>query len=395
MPILSSRVNTLQESPIRKLVNTALAQKGVDFHYLNIGQPDVRTPAPLLDAVANFQPEVVGYGHAMGEWSCREAAAAYHSRWGPGLTGRDVAVTVGGSEALLFAFTAVADRGGEILVPEPFYANYNGFALMAGAKIVPMRTTIDDGFSLPPDAVLDAAITPNTRAILFSNPCNPTGAVYSKSEIGRLLAWAARRKLWVISDEVYRRIWFENPAPSALEFPEAADRVIVVDSLSKTYSACGARVGFLISRNQELMVRVERLGQARLGPQPLGQKMAEAALALPDSYYSELRRTYKARVDVLFDALKAYPEINAPKPTGAFYTMLKLPVPDADRFARFLVEDFRVENRSVVLAPGSGFYASPASGRDEVRLAAVITQPKLRDAVEIIGEGLRAFLQNS
>lgn len=395
MPILSNRVNTLQESPIRKLVNTALAQKGVDFHYLNIGQPDVRTPAPLLEAVAKFQPDVVGYGHAMGEWSCREAAAAYHSKWGPELTGRDVAVTVGGSEALLFAFTAVADRGGEILVPEPFYANYNGFALMAGAKIMPLRTTIEDGFALPSDAALDAAVTPNTRAILFSNPCNPTGAVYSKSEIGRLLAWAIRHKIWVISDEVYRRIWFENPAPSALEFPEAADRVIVIDSLSKTYSACGARVGFLISRNQDLMVRVERLGQARLGPQPLGQKMAEAALALPDSYYSDLRNIYRSRVDVLFNALKEYPEIHAPKPLGAFYTMLKLPVANADHFARFLVEEFRLENRSVVLAPGSGFYADPSSGQDEVRLAAVISQPKLVDAVKIIGEGLRAFLQKS
>ena len=391
MPSLSQRVGNLQESAIRKLDMVVRRQQGVSFHRLNIGQPDVPTPQPLLDAIRSFQPRVVAYGPASGLPECKEAAAAYHSRWSPGLDGSHVAVTVGGSEALLFAFTAVCDPGDDVIVPEPYYTNYNGFANVAGARVRPIRTRIEDGFAIPPDEVLDAAVGPRTRAVVFANPGNPTGAVYGKADLERLLAWAARRDLWVIADEVYRRIWFEQPPTSALEYEQHRDRVIVVDSMSKTYSACGLRLGFFISRNAALMEKVERLGQARLGVQPLAQHVGIAALQLPESYYEEVRLVYRERVTAMMDALAELPGVVAPRPQGAFYSMVKLPVDDTEAFARFLVEGFRGDGESVVVAPGPGFYASPADGRDEIRLAAVCEVPKIRRAVALLGQGIEAF----
>jgi aspartate aminotransferase len=323
--------------------------------------------------------------------ACRDAAAAYHSAWSPGLERRHVSVTAGGSEALLFAFTAVCDPGDEILVPEPYYTNYNGFATVAGATVKPIRTTIEDGFAIPSDEALDACVTPKTRVLVLCNPGNPTGAVYGRETLARVLAWAARHDLWVVADEVYRRIWFEAPPTSALEFPEHRDRVIVVDSVSKTYSACGVRVGFFMSRNEDLMEKVERLGQARLGVQPLAQAIAMAALALPEAYYEEVRGVYKARVGAMMDALDGLPGIVAPRPDGAFYCMLGLPIDDSDRFARWLVTDFRHGGESVVVAPGGGFYAQPESGKRQVRLAAVNSEAVLRHAVGLLGEGLKAY----
>ncbi|MCB9684016.1 MAG: pyridoxal phosphate-dependent aminotransferase [Alphaproteobacteria bacterium] len=391
MPSLSKRVGTLQESAIRKLDFVVRRQEGVKFHRLNIGQPDVATPQPLLDAIASFRPRVLAYGPAGGTPECREAAAAYHARWSPGLDGMHVSVTCGGSEALLFAFTAVCDPGDDIVVPEPYYTNYNGFATVAGANVRPIRTTLADGFHLPSDDVLDAALTPRTRAVVFANPGNPTGAVYGREELARLLAWAARHDLFVIADEVYRRIWFESPPTSALEFEEHRDRVIVVDSLSKTYSACGLRVGFLLSRNDVLMEKIERLAQARLGVQPLAQHVAMAALSLPESYYEEVRGVYAERVGGMVDALAELPGVVAPRPAGAFYSMVELPVSDTERFARWLVESFRHEGESVVVAPGPGFYARPTDGRNQIRLAAVNDVATLRRGVELLGRGVEAF----
>ena len=390
MPSLSHRAAVLQESAIRKLDLSVARQTGVRFHRLNIGQPDVPTPAPLLEAIRSFQPKVVAYGPASGLPACREAAAAYHSRWSSGLEAAHVAVTTGGSEALLFAFTAVCDPGDEILVFEPYYTNYNGFATVAGAHIRPIRTHLSDGFAIPADEVLDQVVTERTRAIVFSNPANPTGAVYGRPELERLLAWAARHDLFVIADEVYRRIWFKAPPTSALEFEAHRDRVVIVDSLSKTYSACGLRLGFLISRNAELMEKVERLGQARLGPQPLAQHVGMAALSLDEAYYDEIRDTYRERVDAMMGALKGISGVSAPTPTGAFYTMVELPISDAEAFARYLVEDFRGNGESVVVAPGGGFYADPAAGARQIRLAAVTEVQAVSRAVELIGEALRA-----
>jgi aspartate aminotransferase len=391
MPALSKRVGGLQESAIRKLDALVRAQRDVHFHRLNIGQPDVPTPAPLLDAIAAFRPEVIAYGPAAGLPACRQAAAEYHSRWSPGLAEEHVSVTQGGSEALLFAFTATCDPGDNVLALEPYYTNYNGFATVAGASVRPIRTHLADGFKIPPDEVLDAHVDARTRAIVFSNPGNPTGAVYGREELARLLAWAARRDLFVIADEVYRRIWFDAPPTSAMEFPEYRDRVILVDSLSKTYSACGLRVGFFICRNGDMMEKVERIAQARLGTQPLAQHVGIAALKLEESYYEEVRQVYKARVDAMIDALAAIPGVEAPKPTGAFYTMAALPIDDADRFARYLVADFRHEGESVVVAPGGGFYADPASGRTQIRLAAVTQASTIRRAVGLLGRALEQY----
>ena len=314
-----------------------------------------------------------------------------HARWSPGLGPEHVVVTVGGSEALLFAFTAVCDPGDEILVLEPYYTNYNGFATVAGARVRPIRTELSDGFAIPPDEVLDRAITPRTRAIVFSNPGNPTGAVYGLDEIARLSAWARRHGLFVIADEVYRRIWFDQRPASALELQDERSHVIVVDSMSKTWSACGLRIGFLISRNAELMDRIERLGQARLGPQPLAQHAAVAALGMSEDYYEQVRETYRARVEALTAALSRVPGVVVPKPAGAFYAMAELPIDDAERFARWLVEGFRSGGESVVVAPGPGFYASPTSGRQQVRLAAVLQESQLARASALLAEALEAY----
>jgi aspartate aminotransferase len=387
----SQRALGMQESAIRKLDLTVAAQKDVRFVRLNIGQPDVATPKPVLDAITTFQPEVVAYGPASGTAACRDAVAAYCARWSPGLRGADVAITSGGSEALLFAFTVVGDPGDDILVPEPYYTNYNGFATVAGMRVRPITTSIADDFALPSDERLDTLIGPRTRAIVFSNPGNPTGVIYSREELERVVAWAGRRGIFVIADEVYRRIWFDKPPVSALELDEARPWVMVVDSMSKTWSACGLRLGFLVCRNPAIMERIERLGQARLGPQPLAQHAAMAALTLPEAYYEEVRGIYQRRVDAMADALAKIPGVTAPRPTGAFYLMAELPVDDADDFARFLVTTFRHEGESLVVAPGTGFYADPADGRRQVRLAAVLNEDRVRRGVELLGLGLEAY----
>jgi aspartate aminotransferase len=391
MPRLSHRAAALRDSAIRKLDAKVRARAGVQFHRVNIGQPDIETPAPVREALSAPGPAVIAYGPASGLPELRAAAAAWHARSSPGLEARHVAVTTGGSEALLFAFVALCDPGDEIIVLEPYYTNYNGFATVAGARVVPLARHLDDGFDIPPDEVLDAAVSPRTRLLVLSNPCNPTGAVYGEATMARLLAWAARHDLFVVSDEVYRRIWFGEPPVSALSFPEHADRVVVIDSLSKTFSACGVRIGLLISRNDDLMARVEQLGQARLGPQPLAQQAALAAYTMDEGWIEATRARWQERVDVLVDGLLAIPGVSAPRPRGAFYVMARLPVADTEAFAQWMVTDFEHEGESVVLAPGPGFYADPSRGRDEVRLAAVLEPARLRRALEVLEKGLQAW----
>lgn len=393
MPKLSQRALGLQESAIRKLDLVVARQKDASFYRLNIGQPDIPTPQPILDVIHGWPARIVAYGPASGTPASREAAAAYMRRWCPSLRAEHVAVTSGGSEALLFAFTAICDPGDEILVPEPYYTNYNGFATVAGATVRPIRTRLEDAFAIPPDDVLDGLVTPRTRAIVLNTPGNPTGVVYSRDEMRRVVAWARRHDLFVVSDEVYRRIWFDAPPTSALELDDAADAVIVVDSTSKAWSACGLRIGWLVSRNEAFMEKVERLGQARLGPQPLGQEAAMAALALPESYYEDMRRTWKRRVDAMFGALAEHlPDAAAPRPQGAFYAMVGLPgLDDSDRFARFLVTEFRDRGESVVVAPGTGFYADPADGRSQFRLAAVRDEAAITRSIEILAKAWAAY----
>ena len=395
--LISERARTIQESAIRKLDAAVGRAKDVHFHRLNIGQPDVPTPRPILDALAREDGAVLAYGPASGLPECRIAAANFHSRTSPGLGLEHVVVTQGGSEALLFAMTALCDPGDEILVPEPYYTNYNGFATVAAARVVPLRTRLDDGFALPSDEALDAAKTDRTRMLLFANPGNPTGAVYGADQLRRVARWAKRNGIWLVADEVYRAIWFREAPLSALQLEGHEDHVVVVDSTSKTFSACGLRIGFLLSRNVALMERIERLGQARLGPQPRAQRAAIAALELDPSYYAEVRGIYKTRVDAMMDALAELPGVAFHRPEGAFYTMARLPVDDTERFARFLVEEFRDTStgraESVVVAPGPGFYADPRDGRDEIRLAAVREEGTLRRAIAVLGAGILAYNQ--
>lgn len=392
---LSERALVIQESAIRKLDAAVARAVGVHFHRLNIGQPDVPTPRAVMDALAKEDGPVLAYGPASGLPECRAAAAAFHSKASPGIGPEHVVVTQGGSEALLFAMTALCDPGDEILVPEPYYTNYNGFATVAAARVVPLRTRLEDGFAIPPDEVLDAALTPRTRMLLFANPGNPTGAVYGGDELRRVARWAKRNNIWLVADEVYRAIWFKEAPLSALQLAGHEDHVILIDSTSKTFSACGLRVGFLVSRNLALMERIERLGQARLGPQPRGQRAAIAALTLPETYYDEVRAAYRNRVDAMMDSLAQLPGVTFHRPEGAFYTMARLPVDDTERFARFLVEEFRDrssgQEESVVVAPGPGFYANPRDGRDEIRLAAVREEKVLRRAIEVLGRGLETY----
>lgn len=392
---LSHRAQTIQESAIRKLDGYVARAPEVHFHKLNIGQPDVPTPEPVLRALSATDSPVLAYGPASGLPACRAAAAAFHARTSPGLGPEHCVVTQGGSEALLFAFCALCDPGDEILVPEPYYTNYNGFATVAAATVVPVRTRLDDGFRIPSNDELDRYVTDKTRIFLFANPGNPTGAVYGADDLRRVAAWAKSRGLWLVADEVYRHIWFTQTPLSALELTDHADHVIVVDSTSKTFSACGLRIGFLVSRNLPFMERIERLGQARLGAQPRAQNAAIAALGLPDAFYDELRATYRARVDAMMDALALIPGVQYHRPEGAFYTMARLPVKDTEDFARFLVAEFRDTSsgrpESLVVAPGPGFYADPREGRDEIRLAAVKNPDDIRRGIELLGRALSVY----
>lgn len=391
---LSQRAQRLQESAIRKLDTAVRSYTNVSFFRLNIGQPDIETHPKIRKAIQNWDVSVLAYGPASGTDTCREAFARYHQAWQPNLRKENIAVTTGGSEALLFAFTAICDPGDEILVPAPYYTNYNGFATVAGAIVRPIRTDIKDGFALPSIAQLDALKTSRTRAFVFSNPSNPTGAVYDKNEVQRIARWCHQNDIYFISDEVYRRIWFSSPPASALSLEVEKEAVIVIDSLSKTWSACGLRLGALISRNTSLMEKIERLGQARLGPQPLAQEAGITALGLEEEYYEAVRLEWKERVDVLYEALKKIPNIKQNKPQGAFYTMVELPIP-AEDFAQFLIHEFRDNGESLVVAPGGGFYEDPEHGKNQIRLAAVLEPTKIRRAIEILGKALYAFQNKS
>lgn len=392
---ISERALSIQESAIRKLDATVARFPEVHFHRLNIGQPDVPSPPEVLAAFAQNDNPVMAYGPASGLPACRAAAAAFHAPASPGLGAQHVVVTQGGSEALLFAMVALCDPGDEILVPEPYYTNYNGFATVASTRVVPVRTRLDDAFAIPSDEELDRYLSPRSRIFLFSNPGNPTGAVYPAEMVERLARWCKKRGLWLVADEVYRRIWFDKLPITALELRGHEDHVIIVDSTSKTFSLCGLRIGFFISRNESLMERVERLGQARLGPQPRAQQAAIRALQMPPEFYEDLRQTYRRRVDAMMNALALIPGVEFHRPEGAFYTMARLPIADTEDFARFLITDFRDTSNgkaeSVVVAPGPGFYADPREGRNEIRLAAVREEKSLAHAIAVLGRGLEAY----
>ena len=394
MPALSQKGLAMPASPIRKLVPYAEAAKarGVDVIHLNIGQPDIRTPAQALDAVRHHNIEVLEYSRSEGSDTYRSKLAAYYSQHGIALTKEQLLVTTGGSEALSFAMGCVADAGDEIVIPEPFYANYNGFATALGITVVPVVSGIEDNFALPPIEAFEACITPRTRAILLCNPGNPTGYLYSREEIGRLAELVRRHDLFLIADEVYREFAYDGKAHySVLQEPGLEEHAVMVDSVSKRYSMCGARIGCIASRNKALMQAALKFAQARLSPPTFALLASEAALETPASYFEEVIGEYSERRDLLLEELSRIPGLKVARPQGAFYCMVELPVTDADHFAQWLLESFEWEGSTVMVAPAAGFYATPGLGLNQVRIAYVLSKDRLRKAVRVLAEALKKY----
>lgn len=394
MPELSEKGLSMPPSPIRKLVPYAEAAKrrGVKVYHLNIGQPDIETPQAALDAVHNIGDRIFTYGHSAGNEAYRRKMTEYYRKAGIDISYENIITTVGGSEAIMFALTACLDQGDEVLMPEPFYANYAAFATEVGAKVVAVTSTIADDFALPPIAEFEKHITPRTKAILICNPNNPTGYLYSEEEFDQLREIVLRHDLFLIVDEVYREFCYEGAKHfSALNLPGLDRNVIVVDSVSKRYSMCGVRLGALISRNEDVLDAALRMGQARLCPPFLAQVAAMAALDSPESYYTDVNAEYTKRRNCIVEALNSIEGVYCPMPKGAFYTVVKLPVDSSERFARWLLEEFDHEGSTVMVAPASGFYATEGLGADEVRIAYVLNCDDLLAAAECLRHALKAY----
>ncbi len=395
MTTLSEKARTMPASPMRKLVPYAeeAKKRGVKVYHLNIGQPDIETPREALDAIAAMREPIIYYTHSAGKESYRRGLAEYYNGLGiPPITYEDVLVTTGGSEAIVFAFMACLDPGDEVLIPEPFYANYNGFAVEAGVKVVTVGSTIDNDFALPPIPEMERALTDRTRAILICNPNNPTGYLYSEEEIRELGRMAARHDMFLIVDEVYREFCYDGASHfSALNLVEQADNVVMIDSISKRYSMCGARLGAIVTRNRDIIDAALRLGQARLCPPFVAQVAAEAALRTPQSYFDRVKEEYTARRNLLVSELNKIDGVRCPMPRGAFYAIAELPVDNAEEFARWMLEKFSFEGATVMLAPASGFYATGASGAKQVRIAYVLNKEDLTKAVKCLEMGLKEY----
>ena len=394
MPQLSELSALMPASPIRKLVPFANAAKkrGIKVYHLNIGQPDIPTPENVLEAIRQYNEPLIAYTQSQGTESYRQGLARYYQKHGIDVTADDIIVTTGGSEALLFTVGSIANPGDEIIIPEPYYANYNSFVTLYKVKVVPVQSRIEDNFALPPVEAFEELITPHTKAILYSNPSNPTGYVYSKEEIGKLRQLALKHDIFIIADEVYREfIYGDTKHHSILHQPDMETHGIIVDSVSKRYSMCGARIGAVVSKNKELMASVLKFAQARLSPPTLGQYASEAALDTPQSYFDEVIGEYKTRRDILIEGLESIPGVKIGYPKGAFYLMAELPVDDTDRFARWLLESFSHNGETVMVAPASGFYSNPALGSKQVRIAYVLNTADLRRSVELLRMAIEQY----
>jgi aspartate aminotransferase len=384
----------VQASPIRKLVPFADAAKakGRRVIHLNIGQPDIPTPKEMLDAICQFDDKVLAYGHSAGLAEYRDALVQYYSRHGIRVDREQVLVTVGGSEAILFALLGTGSVGDEVIVPEPYYTNYNGFASMAGVRVVPLTTRAEDGFHLPPRKEIEAKITDRTAAILYSSPGNPTGVVYTRDEMEMLKGIALDHDLFLLADEVYREFAYDGEKPTSIFHLEGVDSLgVMLDSVSKRYSACGARVGCLVSRNRELVDNLLKYAQARLCPATVDQRAAMATIDTPQSYIDGVIREYQERRDICHEGVMQIPGAVCLKPKGAFYLVAKLPIDDGDAFAQWMLEEFHVDNETVMVAPAAGFYGTPGMGRDEVRLAYVLDKESLARAMRILRAGVEAY----
>ncbi len=393
---LSKRALEIQASPIRKLMPYAVAakEKGIKVYHLNIGQPDIPTPPEMIKVYHEFSEKVLAYGPSQGLDIYRQGLVKYYQHQGLNLSVNDIIVTTAGSEAITFAMMVVGEVGDEIIVPEPFYTNYNGFATMAGIKLVPLTTYAETGFALPDNNAIEQKISAKTKAIMLCNPGNPTGAVYSREELFRMAELCKKHNLYLISDEVYREFIYDGlKHTSILEVPGFEDNAIMVDSVSKRYSACGARIGCIISKNTALMGAVLKFAQARLCPPTVDQLAANACVSLPDSYFTQIVGEYQARRDLVMSELEKIPGIICKRPEGAFYIVAKLPIADAEDFIIWLLKDFKVEGETVMAAPAEGFYATPGLGKNELRLAYILCKEDLSKAMHIFRKGLETYLK--
>jgi len=391
---VSHRAVIMPESPIRKLAPYALEaeKRGVQIYHLNIGQPDIHTPQAIFDAIRNFSSDVLPYGPSQGLLELRKVISEYFSRYEISVIPDDVFITTGGSEAIVFSFMVACDVGDEILVPEPFYTNYNGFAEMAGVSIVPLSTTVLNGFRYPTRDEIESKITKRSKAILVCSPNNPTGTVYTREEMEMIASIARKFNLFILSDEVYREFTFDGRIhTSVLHLEQAQDRAVVMDSISKRFSACGARIGFLVSKNKGFIKSVLKFGQARLCPPTIEQYGAIAGFETIGQFAKDMKDEYERRRDVVFEELNKIEGVYAQKPEGAFYTVAKLPVDNTDDFARWMLTDFDVDKKTTMLAPASGFYATKGKGKDEVRIAFVLKEEDLRDAIRILRMGIEQY----
>ena len=394
MPILSEKAILMPASPIRKLVPYSEKAKtqGITVYHLNIGQPDIETPEVALNAVKNLDRKVIEYSHSAGFESYRNALSAYYIKNGIRVSPEDIIITTGGSEALIFGFMTTCNPGDEVIIPEPFYANYNGFAVTAGINVVPVTATIESGFALPPITEIEKKITSKTKGIVICNPGNPTGYLYSKEELEQLRDLVKKHDLFLFADEVYREFCYDGAVPfSVMNLDGIENNVIMIDSVSKRYSMCGARIGALISKNKEVMAATLKFGQARLSPPTIDQIAAEAALKTPQSYFDNVVREYVQRRNIMIQGLNSIPGVFCPNPSGAFYCVAKFPVDDAEKFCQWLLEDFSYEGQTVMMAPANGFYATKGAGLQEARIAYVLNQEDLKNAVICLEKALEVY----
>lgn len=394
MPVISEKGKAMPASPIRKLVPYAeeAKRKGRTVYHLNIGQPDIPTPEVALDALRNIGMNIIEYSHSAGNESYRKKLAGYYHRLGIEIAPSQILITTGGSEAIMFGLMVCFNPGEEIIIPEPFYANYNGYATAAGVKITPITSYIKDDFRLPPIKEIEAHITPKTKGIVICNPNNPTGYLYSEEEFLQLRDIIKKYDMYLFADESYREFCYDGEKHfSALNLKDVDDNIILLDSVSKRYSECGVRIGALITRNSAVINTALKFAQARLSPPGLGQIAGEASVDVPDSYFTNVNAEYTARRNYLVKALNGIPGVYCPNPKGAFYAVVRLPIDDGDRFAQWLLEEFEYKNRTVMVAPGSGFYSTPGLGKNEIRIAYVLKIDDLKNAITVLEEALKVY----
>ena len=393
MLAISKRGADMPSSPIRKLVPFAEAAKkrGIKVFHLNIGQPDIETPPEIIDAVRKIDFKVLEYSHSAGNESYRKKLTEYYKTVDINVSPEEIIITTGGSEAILFGFMTCLDAGDEVIIPEPFYANYNGFAVAAGVKVVPITSSIETGFALPPIEDFEKAITPATKAIVICNPNNPTGYLYSPEEMETLKNIIIKHDLYLFSDEAYREFCYTGQHYSAMKLKGAEQNVILMDTVSKRYSACGARIGAFVTKNREVYQAAMKFAQARLSPPGLGQILGEAAIDLPANYFDVPKAEYRSRRDTLVNRLNNIPDVYCPNPGGAFYAIARLPIDDADKFCQWLLESFSYNGQTIMLAPATGFYGTPGLGKDEVRIAYVLNNESINLAMDCLEKALEQY----